>query len=196
MKEWRSVKKFSDEKVSRETVEELMFETTKAPTAFNLQPYRFLIIESDTGFEKISESLVPGNEWVLEADKIALLIGYEDFTRNLGDALDDMHGRGEIGLEEMKDLRERINSYRERGEVFVSSWINRNTMFPAVFFMKSCQNRGIGTCPVRGFSQEKVSEHLDLEADERPVLLIPFGYPEKEGERHWRREAKEIFDFV
>jgi nitroreductase len=85
--------------------------------------------------------------------------------------------------------------YKNRDENFMTGWLTRNTMIPATFFMLACKAHGIGSCPVRGFSQEKLSEKLDLKDSERPILLIPIGYPREE-DRNWRRDGEELFDLV
>lgn len=56
------------------------------------------------------------------------------------------------------------------------------------------KKHGIGSCPVRGFDQDKISDKLDLKDSERPILIFPIGYPEED--RNWRRVGKEIFEIV
>ena len=59
--------------------------------------------------------------------------------------------------------------------------------------MFACKTQEIGSCPVRGFNQDKLSNKLDLKDSERPILIFPIGYP-KEGDRNWRRNGEEIFE--
>jgi nitroreductase len=59
--------------------------------------------------------------------------------------------------------------------------------------MLACKTQGIGSCPVRGFDQDKLSEELDLKETERPILIFPIGY-RKEEDRNWRRNGEEIFE--
>ena len=61
--------------------------------------------------------------------------------------------------------------------------------------MLACKTQGIGSCPVRGFDQEKLSEKLDLKDSERPILIFPIGYP-KEEDRNWRRTGEEINEII
>jgi nitroreductase len=61
--------------------------------------------------------------------------------------------------------------------------------------MLACEDQGLGTCPVRGFSNQKITESLDLEEWERPSLMLPIGYPEEDERlQKWRRKRDEIFE--
>jgi nitroreductase len=87
------------------------------------------------------------------------------------------------------------SDYKNRDSEFMTGWLTRNTVIPATFFMLACKTQGIGSCPVRGFDQDKISEKLDLKESERPILIFPIGYP-KEEDRNWRRNGEEIFEIL
>ncbi|WP_414838117.1 nitroreductase family protein [Candidatus Nanosalina sp. VS9-1] len=193
MENWSSVKKFTDEEVKEETLEKIFDLTTKAPTAFNLQPYRFIVLDSQEAKEKAVDSAIPVNRWIQYADKIVVLVGDEEIDVNADEVLSHKLEEGKIDEEKAENLRDMYERYKARDEEFMTGWLTRNTMIPATFFMLACRNFGIGSCPVRGFSQPKLSEKLDLKDSERPVLLIPIGYPKKE-DRNWRRAGEEIFE--
>ena len=197
VKERRSYKEFKDKEVEIEKLEKIFELTTEAPTAFNLQAYSFKVLDSKEAIESAVDSVVPGNEWVGDADKIVLLVGDERIDTNLEKALEDMLEKGYLDEETAEEYRERISGYSDRDELFKTGWLNRNTMIPATFFMLACEDQGLGTCPVRGFSNEKISESLDLEEWERPSLMLPIGYPEEdERSQKWRRKAENIFEII
>jgi len=190
---WSSVKKFTDEQIKEEKLEKIFDLATKAPTAFNLQPYRFIVLDSEDAMEKAVSSAIPVNRWIQYADKIVVLVGDEDIDANADEVLKHKLDEGRIDEEKAENLREMYKRYKNRDEEFMTGWLTRNTMIPATFFMLACKTQGIGSCPVRGFSEEKLSDNLDLKDTERPILLIPIGYP-KEEDRNWRREGEEIFE--
>lgn len=190
---WSSVKKFTDEEVEEEKLEKIFDLTTNAPTAFNLQPYRFIVLDSEEAKEKAVNSAIPVNRWIQYADKIVVLIGDEEIDVNADEVLSHKLEEGKIDEEKAQNLREMYERYKTRDEEFLTGWLTRNTMIPATFFMLACKTQGIGSCPVRGFSQPKLSEKLDLKETERPILLIPIGHPREE-DRNWRREGEEIFE--
>ena len=195
MVNWSSVKKFTDEEIEKEKLEKIFDLTTKAPTAFNLQPYRFLVLDSEEAMEKAVNSAIPVNRWIQYADKIVVLVGDEEIDVNADEVLSHKLEEGKIDEEKAENLRDMYDRYKNRDEEFLTGWLTRNTMIPATFFMLACKTQGIGSCPVRGFSQPKLSEKLDLKESERPILLIPIGYPREE-DRNWRREGEKIVEFI
>jgi nitroreductase len=192
MENWSSVKKFTDEEVEREKLDRIFDLTTKAPTAFNLQPYRFIVLDSEEAMEKATSSVIPVNGWVRYADKIVVLIGDEEIDVNADQVLKHKLEEGRIEEEKAENLRKMYSDYKNRDSEFMTGWLTRNTMIPATFFMLACKTQGIGSCPVRGFDQDKLSEKLDLKESERPIIIFPIGYP-KEEDRNWRRNGEEIF---
>ncbi|MBC5792744.1 MAG: nitroreductase family protein [Nanohaloarchaea archaeon] len=195
MENWSSVKKFKDEEVEREKLEKIFELTTKAPTAFNLQPYRFIVLDSEGAMEKATSSVIPVNGWVRYADKIVVLVGDEDIDVNAEQVLEHKLEEGRIDEEKAENLRKMYSDYKNRDSEFMTGWLTRNTVIPATFFMLACKTQGIGSCPVRGFDQEKLSEKLDLKETERPIFIFPIGYPKGE-DRNWRRKGEDIFEIV
>ncbi|QGA80234.1 nitroreductase family protein [Candidatus Nanohalobium constans] len=193
MENWSSVKKFTDEEVEREKLEKIFELTTKAPTAFNLQPYRFIVLDSEEAMEKATSSVIPVNGWIRYADKIVVLVGDEEIDVNADQVLEHKLEEGRIDEEKAENLRKMYFDYKNRDSEFMTGWLTRNTVIPATFFMLACKTHGIGSCPVRGFDQDKLSEKLDLKETERPILIFPIGYP-KEEDRNWRRPGGEIFE--
>ncbi|PSG98545.1 MAG: hypothetical protein BRC29_00270 [Nanohaloarchaea archaeon SW_7_43_1] len=191
---WFSVKKFTDKEVEEEKLEKIFRLTTNAPTAFNLQPYRFIVLGSEQAKDKAVSSAIPINRWIQYAENIVILIGDEEIDVNADQVLKQKLEEGKIDDEKAGNLRQMYERYKNRDEEFITGWLTRNTMIPATFFMLACKTQGIGSCPVRGFSQEKLSEKLDLKDSERPVLLIPIGYPKEDGDREWRRPGKNVFE--
>lgn len=192
---WRSVKVFEDKEVPEYKIKEIFSEVTRAPTAFNLQPYRFLVLDSKEEKEKAVKSVISGNKWIEEADKIAVLLADERIDTNMEEVVDDMEEKGYIDRMKALDYKDRIPTYSDRGENYLTSWLTRNTFIPAAFFLLSARDKGIGASPVRGFSHHKLSDKLDLEDYERPILLIPFGYPaDIEKDQKWRRDAEQVYE--
>jgi nitroreductase len=193
MENWSSVKKYKDREVETEKLTEIFDYVTNSPTAFNLQPYRFIVLDSEEAKDKAVNSAIPVNRWIQYADKIVVLVADEEIDVNADQVLENKLKEGRIDSEKADNLRKMYNDYKNRDEEFLTGWLSRNSMIPATFFILACKSMGIGSCPVRGFSQEKLSEKLDLKDSERPILLIPVGYPREE-DRNWRRDGEEIFE--
>lgn len=197
LENWTSVKKFKYKEVEEQELQRVFELTTKAPTAFNLQPYRFIVLDSDEAMNKAVESVPPVNKWISHAEKIVVLIADEEIDVNADRVLDHKLDEDRIDEEKAENLRQMYEDYKNRDEVFMTGWLTRNTIIPATFFMLACRTQGIGSCPVRGFDQDQVSEKLDLKESERPMLLLPIGYPKDDDEqRNWRRDDEDIYEIL
>ncbi len=197
LENWTSVKKFKDKEVEEQELQRVFELTTKAPTAFNLQPYRFIVLDSDEVIKKAVESVPPVNKWISHAEKIVVLIADEEIDVNADRVLEHKLDEDRIDEEKAENLRQMYEDYKNRDEVFMTGWLTRNTIIPATFFMLACRTQGIGSCPVRGFDQDQVSEKLDLKESERPMLLLPTGYPKEDDEdRNWRRDEEDIYEIL
>ena len=192
---WSSVKKFTDEEVENGELEKIFELTTNAPTAFNLQPYRYIVLDSEEGMEKATNSVPPINSWIQYADKIVVLVGDEEIDVNADQVLEHKLSAGRIDAEKAENLRTMYSDYKNRDSEFMTRCLTRNTVIPATFFMLACKTQGIGSCPVRGFAQDKLSDKLDLKDSERPILIFPIGYA-KEEDRNWRRDGEDIYEIL
>jgi Nitroreductase len=56
IKERYSVRKFADKKVEKEILQKILDAGRLAPTASNLQPQRILVVQSETGLQKLKEA--------------------------------------------------------------------------------------------------------------------------------------------
>ena len=197
LENWTSVKKFKDKEVEEQELQRVFELTTKAPTAFNLQPYRFIVLDSEKAIKKAVESVPPVNKWISHAEKIVVLVADEEIDVNADRVLEHKLDEDRIDEEKAENLRQMYEDYKNRDEVFMTGWLSRNTIIPATFFMLACRTQGIGSCPVRGFDQDQVSEKLDLKESERPMLLLPIGYPKDDDEqRNWRRDDGDIYEIL
>ena len=67
MENLTSVKKFKNKEVEEQDLQRVFELTTKAPTAFNLPPYRFLVLSSEQAIKKAVASVPPVNKWISSA---------------------------------------------------------------------------------------------------------------------------------
>lgn len=55
---------------------------------------------------------------------------------------------------------------------------------------------GLGTCYIAAFHEEPLIELLNLNENERPVLLTPLGYPNAEPRGTDRKKIEELVEFI
>lgn len=90
------------------------------------------------------------------------------------------------------DLDKVTKAYGERGRSLYSI---QNISAAIENLLLAAWNRGIGSCWVGAFNEERVKEILILPQNVRPMGIIPLGYPNKIPEKIPRRGVKECIHF-
>lgn len=69
-----SPRAFSDEKIPRKTIDTLIEAARFAPSAFNAQPWRFIVPQNEREQTLIKNALLPGNQiWALRAPVVIII---------------------------------------------------------------------------------------------------------------------------
>ncbi|MBP1701589.1 MAG: nitroreductase [Chloroflexi bacterium] len=79
--------------------------------------------------------------------------------------------------------------YGKRGE---SLYAVQDATIACTFAMLAAAAQGIGSVWVGAFDESQVRQILDLPDGERPIILLPIGYPAELPERRGRRALSEL----
>ncbi|MDL2273873.1 nitroreductase family protein [Oscillospiraceae bacterium OttesenSCG-928-G22] len=77
-----AVKNFSEEKLAREELLPLIEAARYAPSAFNEQPWRFILGDDEATHGKIADTLAAGNAWAKKAPVLLLILTKTPFAYN------------------------------------------------------------------------------------------------------------------
>jgi nitroreductase len=84
----RARRALSEKPVPAEVLARLMTAATYAPSCFNSQPWRFLVVNRDRELEIVKENLAGGNYWAKKAPVIVLVFTKPDLDCRLSDNRD------------------------------------------------------------------------------------------------------------
>lgn len=79
--------------------------------------------------------------------------------------------------------------YGKRGE---SLYAVQDATIACTFAMLAAAAQGLGSVWVGAFNESQVSQILGLQAGERPIILLPIGYPAELPERRGRRALSDL----
>lgn len=174
----RAVKKYDpDVKISREEITEILEEATLAPSAFNLQPWRFVVVESEQGKEELL-GIAPFNASQINTSSAVIAV-FGDLA--FVDRAEEIYSRtAELGhiSPAVKDkmlatIVPLYNQYRldeKRESVILDSGL------VSMQLMLAAHARGYATNPMSGFNKARIAEVLGLDPDRYvPVLIISIG---------------------
>lgn len=194
----RSVKAYdSSVRISREEMTEMLTEAGLAPSSFNLQPWRFVVIESPEAKETLL-GLAPFNaSQVNTSSAVVAIFGDLQFETRA----EDIYGRAvEQGLmpQELKDrqlgmmlpMLGGLPTQAKRESVMLDGGL------AAMQLMLAAQARGYDTNPMGGFDKSNIAAAFDLDPERyAPVLIVSIGKAAAEGRASVRLGVDEITDW-
>ncbi len=84
----RAKRALSDKKIPDEIIHRLMTAATYAPSCFNNQSWRFLVVTDDEALKKIHDALSAGNYWVKKAPAVVVVATKTEFGCRMSDRRD------------------------------------------------------------------------------------------------------------
>ncbi|MGG4202444.1 nitroreductase family protein [Peribacillus frigoritolerans] len=174
----RSIKNYDKSvKISREEMEEILTLATLAPSSVNMQPWRFLVIDSPEGKATLAP-LARFNQNQVETSSAVIAV-FGDM--NNFDNAEEIYGKavdlGLMPLEVKENILASFAGYFEK--------ITREEMKEVVLvdgglvsmqLMLAARAYGYDTNPIGGYEKDQIAEAFGLEKDRYvPVMLISIG---------------------
>lgn len=196
IKERRSAAKFiKDVAISREELEEIFSLTKFAPSAFNLQHTRYIVVTEPDLMEAMYEAANKQYK-VKTASAVIVVLGDKEAHRHVGELNEGLLNLGVISKQEYEATVDSVTSfYESRGDGFKREEAIRNSNLSAMLFMLVAKEKGWDTCPMIGFDPGAVSNALKLPERYVPSLMITIGKEDRSGQRP-RGYRKPLGEFV
>lgn len=188
----RSIRKYEPTPIPRAHLEEILRVTGLAPSPWNLQPWRFVIVEDAATKAKLQEAAY-GQGQVGAAP--AVIVMYSDMTDAITTVEETIHPgmRGPQGDKAAADIRATFGSFSDADR---AAWGFAESNIALGYLLLTAQAHGYSTSPMLGFMPDKVKELLNLPADARIPALVAIGVGAEEGFPHHRHSVERIARFV
>lgn len=194
----RSVRKYdADVKISREEMLEMIQEATTAPSSVNLQPWRFVVVESQTEKEKL-KPLIRFNTLQNETSSAMILIFGDRECYDLGEEIySQAVAEGKMPEDVKKQQLEAIIPYyKNLSETEMSNVIRIDASLAAMQLMLVARARGYETNPIGGFEANQLAEAFGLDKERyEPVMIVSIGKAVEAGYPSIRLDAEKITTF-
>ncbi|AIQ62253.1 NAD(P)H nitroreductase [Paenibacillus stellifer] len=180
----RSIRKYDPSvKISKEEMTQILEESTLAPSSVNMQPWRFLVIESPEGKAKLAP-LARFNQTQVETSAAVIAI-FGDM--NNFDYAEEIYGAAvERGLMPLEVKEKQLASFSKYFSVLPPE-VTRETVLidgglVSMQLMLVARAHGYDTNPIGGFERDQIAEAFDLDKDRYvPVMLLSVGKAADEG---------------
>ncbi|TKH35670.1 nitroreductase family protein [Paenibacillus polymyxa] len=191
----RSVKVYDPSvKISREEMTEILAEATRAPSSINLQPWRFLVIDSPEGKATLAP-LARFNQRQVETSSAVIAVfgdlnNFDNFEQIFGEAV-------ELGYMP-KDIKEMQQEKVTAHFAALDPVVNRETVLidgglVSMQLMLVARAHGYDTNAIGGYEKDKIAEAFGMDKDRYvPVMLISMGKGINEGHPSTRLPIDQI----
>ena len=195
MKGRRSIRNYDPTvKISKEEMIEILKEATTAPSSVNAQPWRFLVIESSEGKEKLAK-IAKFNQSQVSTSSAVIAV-FADMDN--GDYIEEIYSKAvELGYmpQEVKDRQvQALNAHFEKLPVQE----NRETILidsgiVSMQLMLTARAHGYDTNPIGGYDKENIAAIFGVEKERYvPVMLLSIGKAADEGYASYRLPVDRI----
>jgi nitroreductase len=186
----------TERSLSDQQVTELIELATHAPSAFNLQNWKFLAVRSAEAKARLLP-LAWGQQKIVDAAVTFIVCGTLNPHETLPSALKPTLDAGIID-QAIYDMwvGAAEGMYKDNPQLQRDEAI-RSGSLAAMTLMLAAKGQGLVSTPMIGFDQSAVAKEFDLSDLEIPVMLVTVGYP---GATNWpqkpRKAVNDVLQFV
>jgi nitroreductase len=186
----------AERSLSDQQVAELIELATHAPSAFNLQNWKFLAVRSAEAKARLLP-LAWGQQKIVDAAVTFIVCGTLNPHETLPSALKPTLDAGIID-QAIYDIwvGAAEGMYKENPQLQRDEAI-RSGSLAAMTLMLAAKGQGLVSTPMIGFDQSAVAKEFGLSDLEIPVMLVTVGYP---GATNWpqkpRKAVNDVLQFV
>ena len=199
IKERRSANNFIEsEKISKKELDEIFDLTKFAPSCFNLQHTKYIVVIDPEKKEQLREAAFRQYK-VHTASAAILVLGNKDEYKNAESLYEGMLNLKILNKQEYDATISAIHGlYDSRGDDFKRDEAIRNACLSAMIFMLAAKDKGWDTCPMIGFDPDAVRSLFNIPDNYVPALLITIGKADtsKQGVRGYRKFVNEFVEYI
>ncbi|RLQ97448.1 nitroreductase family protein [Falsibacillus albus] len=184
-------------KISREEMTEILSKASLAPSSVNLQPWRFVVIDSPEGKAKLAP-LAKFNQ--RQVDKSAAVIAvFADM--NSIEYIDEIYGQAvEKGYMPAEVRDQQVPAIKGLFETMTTDQLKDMNLIDAglvsMQLMLAARAYGYDTNPIGGYEKDKIADAFDIDSERYyPVMLISIGKAADEGYPSFRMPIEKLTEW-
>lgn len=173
----RSIRAYEPVPIPREDMEEILDVVRRAPSAFNVQPWRFVVVETPELKERLAAAAFNQRQVHSAPAVIVLYTDMKSSLENLGSVV-----HPGLGPEQQEATQRTIRSmFAKQSEDERETWAQGQGYIALGYLLLAAEARGYRTSPMAGFDPAAVKALLDLPENARIPALVAIGRGAEEG---------------
>lgn len=183
----RSIRKYTDQEVPLEVIDEIIGVASKSPSPWNLQPWRVVVVRDKEMKQKLME--VCYNQPQVGAAS-AVLVVYTDMADVVDHVDETIHEAYRANAEQHVEMVKK--TFGDMSEKDRANWGRGFGYAFMAYLLLAATERGLGLSTMLGFDPDGVKKLLDIPAHAEIPVVIALGYPAEEGLPHLRHSVERI----
>ena len=179
-----AIRKYTDQPVPNALLEDVLETVRLAPSAWNIQPWRFIIVTDKEGAQKKALQKAAYNQPQV-GDAKAVFVVYSDMHDAL-ETLAETTYPGTSAEDAEKGLAGIRAAFSHMSEEEKNAWGRNQTNIALGYLLLTLASRGLASSPMLGFDPAAVKSLFDLPEHVEIPALVAVGFPEEEGRPHHR----------
>ncbi|MBC1737715.1 nitroreductase family protein [Listeria seeligeri] len=199
MKNRRSIREYDETvKISQEEMQAILSDAVTAPSSVNMQPWRFVVVESDAGKEKL-KPLIRFNTLQNDTSSAMILIfgdlqNFENGEKIYGGAVERGLMPADIKEQQMAKLSQYFKTI-PRSELERVVLIDGGIV--AMQLMLVARAYGYDTNPIGGFERTEVAKAFGMDPERyEPVMIVSIGKAKTDGYDSYRLPIGDVTTFA
>ena len=184
----RSIRDFAPGPIPREELEEILDVVRRAPSAFNLQPWRFVAVESPEVKERLAAAA--SNQRQVRSAPVVLVL-YTDMEDALA-TLDEVLHPGMDATRRAGSRQSILRVFGSKTPAEREAWAAEQAHIALGYLLLAAEAAGYRTSPMAGFNAQAVKELLGLPSGARVPALVAIGKGTEAGFPHHRHPVDRI----
>ena len=195
----RSIRKFDTSvKIPREEMLEILDKTVTAPSSVNMQPWRFVVVDSEEGKDKL-KPFVSYNSVQNETSSAMVLI-FADLKSQ--ERAEEIYGKAVTQGKMQEEVKEKqlssiVPMYENAPFEVMNEIVHIDSSLAAMQLMLVARSYGYDTNAIGGYKKDGLAKAFGLDEDRHvPILIIALGKADEEGFESVRLDASDVTTFA
>jgi nitroreductase len=191
LEERHAVKEYrKDYKMPKEHLEQILKSTSLAPSSWNLQHWKFLVIEDQAYKEKLLP-IAYNQKQIAESSVVIAVLGDLQANLNFEPVFGPLVAAGYMPQELNDTLKVQVEGAYQNAQVARDEAI-RNSSLASMQLMIAAKALGYDTCPMGGFNHSQFIEEFNVPERYIPTMLISVGLAATPGRPSGRLSLDQI----
>ena len=184
----RSIRAFGSEQIPREDLDAIFDVTRLAPSAWNLQPWRFVVVEDPARKAQLAEAAFNQRQ----VSSAPAVIGIYTDMRDTLDNIDRIIHPASTDEERARARRSIDRAFEKKTDEEREAWAARQGYIALGYLLLAAAERGYDTSPMLGFDHSRAQAAIGAPAHATVIALVAIGKGTEEGQSHHRLPHSEV----